>query len=89
MLVSQATAKGTQMIDEDGLLALIKAAPDPNAGKENVPEPMDVDDDLQVIDSGSAPAQNRAAALKSEFNKAPSSSRKPVMPARPIGEHHL
>lgn len=61
------------MINEDGLISLIKAAPDPNQGKQ----PLEDDDDIQVIAHESAPV-DRSKLLKSELNKAPTSSRPSV-----------
>lgn len=80
MLSAQAAAKSTQMINEDGLFALIKAAPEPNAPRE--PEPMDVDDDdIVVVGSESAPVDH-TKALRAELNKAPANS-KPAPHGKP------
>ena len=61
------------MISEDGLISLIKAAPEPKTSKAEPMEVDDDDDDVMVIADESAPTKTKA--LKAEFNKLPSSSR--------------
>jgi len=69
----QAVKKGTKIIDEDGLLSLIRAAPDPNAGaSEAVAE--DSGDDVAFV-SVAPPPRGQSSKLGAELNKRPASSK--------------
>lgn len=76
----QAQAKGTKIINEDGLMALVKAAPAP---KESLPlDADDSEDDVSFVSASAVPA-GRASKLGAELNKLPASSKRP----QPLGSN--
>ena len=80
-IVVQAVEKGTKIIDEDGLFALVRAAPEPNKAAESVIEILDDDD-------GARPATSKPPATVSKPPAAastlPAAAAKPAAaPSRP------
>jgi hypothetical protein len=67
----QAVDKGTKIIDEDGLLSLIRAAPDPSAGAGEAAA-EDSGDDVAFVSAAPPPA---GRSSKAELNKMPGSSK--------------
>ena len=72
----QAVAKGTKIIDEDGLMSLIRAAPAPveEPPQEEAQMEDGSEDEVAFVSSTAAPS-SKAAKLGAELNRPPQSSR--------------
>ena len=73
-IVVQAVEKGTKIIDEDGLFALVRAAPEPNQAAES---------DIEILDDvdGARPATSKPLAAVSKPPAA--ASTRPAAAAKP------
>ena len=81
----QAQAKGAKIINEDGLMSLIKAAPAPaEAGPSNAD---DSDDEIAFVSTSVATA-SKTSKLGAELNRVPASSKRPQQLASNTGGHY-
>lgn len=82
----QAVAKGTKIINENGLISLIKAAPAP---PEKVEEEEESEDEIAFVPSTAAAPKasadgSKASSLAAELNKVRASGKAPQAgPSRP------
>lgn len=75
--LQQAVEKGTKIIDEDGLISLIKAAPDPDAACKAA---GDSGDDVAFVSASPPPGGTAATALKKVPGTSKASGRPPPPP---------